>query len=1224
MINDMKCLTRSLRLVAVAAFVSSAAFLPGAVLASSATDGNAAVITDCKASSRTDVSGFSCGGTASQWVCGTSPKLSCPSGSPTPPTCPTNHYINCLVASCVAAPACACQVGWVDCPASSGGNDYCQQPATCSGNFLPVCSAVAAATTQVCSTNTCVAGYKFCPASTLCVKDPGCTGSKVFDACTNTCVDVIIASGTPNANTLTKFVTSNSIGNSVVIENSGAIGIGTTPAAGVLLDINNGAIKGGTLTNAANPLVTGNLLIQPATGTSVIVVPKTNNTQTFSVQDAIGNAFFSADSSNQRIAIGTLNPSYKLTIVDSSPTDIFTAPYSVRGLDVTVNAVQNNSIHYGAYFNVSGSNLSNVGVQAAATDTSGNPNSWDYGGVFNGIGGGHVFGIKATADNGVTETTGLYLPVNSNTAGSTTYGINSVSAVTGTGTTTNYGAKLMVTGGTNAYGLWSEVYGAFAGNKYPGIFMGGNVGIGSTTPGATLDVAGDVRTSTRFCIGASCISSFVGADAGGTIDVNRINFRNTDGGDDTDPYNIRKSRDAYNVNHLDLQLNDDADESFRIYGNSCSGFACGDTSGNLYHFFRADGTAYHAGSVGIGTQSPNAKLDVAGGNILAEQVVYARHLDGKNWNNNDTVGDLYLQWNNYGNNTLLNANPSNTGNVGVGTSSPNARLHVYSGSGNIGSTGLGGIALSGGTWHGLAIDGTGSTKTLGIHYGADADNTLRFGRYADNFGGWEANVAYFDMDAPDNSLNLGSTGKLAVGSTGLDYAPSGYNWNYTLQLNAQDTSSIGFHDAGASVSSIRYSNAGFVIGADDGWGGKSVGIGMTPGKRLDVAGDIRGSGEITGTLASGYGQFRMIAGNYGSMFRQDGADTYLLLTNSGDQYGQWNSKRPFRVNNSSGDVYLGATSISTTPTGSDVFGARVHIGDSALGDFNFAQYANCFEGCGSGLAVNYGTTKIAEFGSGSMSLYGQMYVSTYLTVENAVWANSTIYLRGDLSMSSGGDIWMAGGKTVRSSGRLHVASGEHIYLLPYGSGGTVYVSNAWGGSGNLEVSGGAWKPGGGFWGVSSDRRIKDDIRPFSSGLDIVRKIEPKEFTYNGLAGMPRGMQGIGVIAQDVKNVMPYAVSTMKKKLHPEDELETDVYMFDGSALPFILVNAIKEMDSSMLKISADGMVIIPGDLQAENNRWGSGSGWVSCPSDGSECSCPEGSYITKIRKHGDEVFCNKL
>lgn len=65
-------------------------------------------------------------------------------------------------------------------------------------------------------------------------------------------------------------------------------------------------------------------------------------------------------------------------------------------------------------------------------------------------------------------------------------------------------------------------------------------------------------------------------------------------------------------------------------------------------------------------------------------------------------------------------------------------------------------------------------------------------------------------------------------------------------------------------------------------------------------------GTLTGELRSTAGiQFRMVAGNYGSFFRNDGSSTYLLLTNSGDQYGSFNSLRPFCVSNSTGKVSIG-------------------------------------------------------------------------------------------------------------------------------------------------------------------------------------------------------------------------------------------------------------------------------------------------------------------------------
>ncbi|WP_283797640.1 phage tail protein, partial [Escherichia coli] len=67
-------------------------------------------------------------------------------------------------------------------------------------------------------------------------------------------------------------------------------------------------------------------------------------------------------------------------------------------------------------------------------------------------------------------------------------------------------------------------------------------------------------------------------------------------------------------------------------------------------------------------------------------------------------------------------------------------------------------------------------------------------------------------------------------------------------------------------------------------------------------------------VARGGNQIRMIGGEYGALWRNDGAKTYLLLTNQGDVYGGWNTLRPFAIDNATGELVIG-TKLSASLNG---------------------------------------------------------------------------------------------------------------------------------------------------------------------------------------------------------------------------------------------------------------------------------------------------------------------
>lgn len=60
-------------------------------------------------------------------------------------------------------------------------------------------------------------------------------------------------------------------------------------------------------------------------------------------------------------------------------------------------------------------------------------------------------------------------------------------------------------------------------------------------------------------------------------------------------------------------------------------------------------------------------------------------------------------------------------------------------------------------------------------------------------------------------------------------------------------------------------------------------------------------------VARGANQLRMIGGDYGALWRNDGRRTYLLFTAKGDQYGGWNDLRPVMIDNATGEFTIETT-----------------------------------------------------------------------------------------------------------------------------------------------------------------------------------------------------------------------------------------------------------------------------------------------------------------------------
>lgn len=124
---------------------------------------------------------------------------------------------------------------------------------------------------------------------------------------------------------------------------------------------------------------------------------------------------------------------------------------------------------------------------------------------------------------------------------------------------------------------------------------------------------------------------------------------------------------------------------------------------------------------------------------------------------------------------------------------------------------------------------------------------------------------------------------------------------------------------------------------------------------------------------------RGISGNYGFIMRNDGTSTYMLLTNSGDVNGQWNSLRPLTITNSNGLVAIGNgltvsgnttlnTPLAITSGGTGATTAAAAASALGLGTSNSPSFSN--------ITVQYtkstGTTTLSPSSQGAYVNWNQV------------------------------------------------------------------------------------------------------------------------------------------------------------------------------------------------------------------------------------------------------------
>jgi hypothetical protein len=114
----------------------------------------------------------------------------------------------------------------------------------------------------------------------------------------------------------------------------------------------------------------------------------------------------------------------------------------------------------------------------------------------------------------------------------------------------------------------------------------------------------------------------------------------------------------------------------------------------------------------------------------------------------------------------------------------------------------------------------------------------------------------------------------------------------------------------------------------------------------------------------------------------------------------------------------------------------------------------------------------------------------------------------------------------------------------------------------------AAKPTTNTWTIASDERIKTNIQPYAKGLAELCQVNPITYDYNGKGGIAAGPGGVSILAQELQPVFPECVGSYKAKLEETDEEEIDILNYNGHAITFALINAVKELNTKVEALEA--------------------------------------------------------
>lgn len=349
----------------------------------------------------------------------------------------------------------------------------------------------------------------------------------------------------------------------------------------------------------------------------------------------------------------------------------------------------------------------------------------------------------------------------------------------------------------------------------------------------------------------------------------------------------------------------------------------------------------------------------------------------------------------------------------------------------------------------------------------------------------------------------------------------------------------------------------------------------TSTNKLQVTGGVVVAGYDTGSWA----QYRMVQGNYGAMFRQDGTSVYLLSTASGAQYGTWNAYRPIIYNMTTGQVQLvndGSALIIGGPTSIDAnltlattstYSPYLYFNANGYAPFirsnNSASQLEIVNSANTALNVTISDGGAVSFPRARPNWAGctpwdtgNLNPGAYMpltggTITGALYVNGGIVSYGVLTCTTTANLsyttgtWtaftnhMANGSSGTYAG---AAQGSYMGWNDSNGGGEgMLCCNKGGGSGgwvlrtvnnnNSSEMGRFTISAAGVGTNGSDIRLKDNVEPLSGSLEKINALRPVSYTYK-----QTGEKHMGLIAHEVQQVFPDVVTVTHSTEEHEDLL----------------------------------------------------------------------------------------